>query len=254
MAKSPKAPKAPKPGKAGKAQKAPADPSKMSRRQQMLETYRMTKKSDPRIGLWILGSFLVFGAIGFVVFKILPGSGVIEWILSIVGGLLAGVLAAMIIFGRRAQNAAYTQMEGQPGAAAAALGMLRRGWVTEPAIAFNRQQDVVHRVVGPPGIVLIGEGNPTRVRQLLASERRKHERVASEAPIHEIVCGRGEGEVPLPKLVRKVQKLGRKVKGPELTDIIHRLKAMDANRSAIPIPKGPVPTSMKGMRGNLRGR
>ncbi len=253
MAKEPKAVKAPKASKATKG-KAPADPGKMSRRQQMAETYRMTKKSDPRIGLWILGSFLVFGAIGFTIFKILPGSGVIEWILSVVGGLLFGLLAAMIIFGRRAQNAAYSQMEGQPGAAAAALGMLRRGWVTEPAIAFNRQQDVVHRVVGPPGIVLIGEGNPTRVRQLLASERRKHERVASEAPIHEIVCGRGEDEVPLPKLVRKVQKLGRKVKGPELTDIIHRLKAMDANRSNIPIPKGPVPTSMKGMRGNLRGR
>lgn len=249
MAKAPKAPKPPK-----SKGKAPADPDNMSRRQQFAETYRMTKKTDPRIGLWVLGSFLVAGAIGFVVFKILPGSGIIEWVLSIVGGLLFGLLAAMIIFGRRAQNAAYSQMEGQPGAAAAALRMLRRGWVTEPAIAFNRQQDVVHRVVGPPGIVLIGEGNPTRVRQLLAAERRKHARVAADAPIHEIVCGRGDDEVPLPKLVRRVQKLGRKVKGAELTDILNRLKAMDATRSNIPIPKGPVPTSMKGMRGNMRGR
>ena len=56
-------------------------------------------------------------------------------------------------------------MEGQPGAAAAALRMLRRGWKTDPAIAFTKQQDVVHRVVGPPGIVLIGEGNPNRLRR-----------------------------------------------------------------------------------------
>ncbi|MEI5674859.1 MULTISPECIES: DUF4191 domain-containing protein [unclassified Nocardioides] len=226
----------------------------MSRRQQFVETYRLTKKTDPRIGLVLLGTFLVSGALGFAIFWLLPGSGVIAWIMSIVGALLLGLLATMILFGRRAQNSAYSQMEGQPGAAAAALRMLRRGWVTEPAIAFNRQQDVVHRLVGPPGIVLIGEGNPTRVRQLLTAERRKHERVVVDAPIHDIVCGRGEGEVPLPKLVRHVQKLGRQVKGPEITDILNRLKAIDARRGTIPLPKGPVPTSMKGMRGNLRGR
>lgn len=226
----------------------------MGRRQQFVETYRLTKRTDPRIGLILLATFVVAAAVGFTVFWLLPGSGIIGWIMSVVGGLLLGLLATMILFGRRAQRSAYSQMEGQPGAAAAALRMLRRGWVTEPAIAFNRQQDVVHRLVGPPGIVLIGEGHPTRVRSLLTAERRKHERVAADAPIHEVVCGRGEGEVPLPKLVRHVQKLGRQVKGAEMTDILNRLKAIDAHRSNIPLPKGPVPTSMKGMRGNLRGR
>ena len=70
----------------------------------------------------------------------------------------------------------------------------------------------------------------------------------------EFISGNGPGEVPLPKLVRHVQKLGREVKPAEMTDILNRLKALDAQRSAIPLPKGPVPTSMKGMRGNLRGR
>ena len=226
----------------------------MNRRQQFAETYRLTKRTDPRIGLITAGVFLLGAAVGFAVFWVLPGSGIIAWMMSIVGGLLTGLLAALIVFGRRAQRSAYSQMEGQPGAAAAALRMLRRGWVTEPAVAFNRQQDVVHRVVGPPGIVLIGEGNPHRVRQLLTAERRKHERVVVDVPIHEIVCGRGEGEVPLPKLTRHVQKLGRKIKGPEMTDVLNRLKAIDARRSNLPLPKGPVPTSMKGLRGNLRGR
>lgn len=226
----------------------------MSRRQQFVETYRLTKKTDPRIGLVLLATFVVAAAAGFAIFWLLPGAGIIAWIMSIVGALLFGALATMILFGRRAQRSAYSQMEGQPGAAAAALRMLRRGWVTEPAIAFNRQQDVVHRLVGPPGIVLIGEGNPTRVRQLLTAEHRKHERVVVDAPIHDIVCGRGEGEVPLPKLVRHVQKLGRQVKGPEITDILNRLKAIDARRGTVPLPKGPVPTSMKGMRGQMRGR
>ncbi|HEU5038216.1 MAG TPA: DUF4191 domain-containing protein [Nocardioides sp.] len=233
----------------------PVDPEKMSRTAQFVETYRMAKRSDPRLGLWLLGSFVVGAVVGFVVFwLLLPTSGVLGVIISVVGALLLGTLLAMIVFGRRAQKAAYTQMEGQPGAAAAALRMLRRGWKSDPVIAFNKQQDVVHRVVGPPGIVLVGEGNANRLRALLTSERRKHERVASETPIHEVICGNGEGEVPLPKLVKHVQKLGRQVKPAEMTDILNRLKALDANRSNIPLPKGPVPTSMKGMRQNMRGR
>jgi len=161
----------------------------------------------------------------------------------------------MIIFGRRAQRAAYDQMDGQRGSAAAALNMLRRGWKVDPVVGFTKQQDVVHRVVGPPGIVLVGEGSsPSRVKQLLANERKKHERVAYGVPIHEVVCGRGEGEVPLPKLVKHVQKLGRNVKPAEMTDILQRLKALDAQRGKLPLPKGPVPTSMKGMRSQQRGR
>lgn len=233
-----------------------AEPEKTGRIQQFRETYRMSKETDPRIGLWILGSFLLVGGLGFVVFFfLLPTSNtLIGRIISVVGAILFGTLAALIIFGRRAQKSAYAQMEGQPGAAAAALRMLRRGWKTDPAVAFTKQQDVVHRVVGPPGIVLIGEGNPNRLKQLMATERRKHERVAADAPIHDVICGNGPGEVPLPKLARHVQKLGRSVKPAEMTDILNRLKALDAQRSAIPLPKGPIPTSMKGMRGNLRGR
>jgi len=39
-----------------------------------------------------------------------------------------------------------------------------------------------------------------------------------------------------------------------VTDVLARLKALDANRSNIPLPKGPIPTSMKGARQNMRGR
>jgi hypothetical protein len=230
------------------------DPDKMNRRQQFVQTYRMAKKSDRAIGWWVLGTFLLVGGLGFLVFWLLPGEGVFGYIIAGVGAFMFGLLGAMIVFGRRAQKAAYGQMEGQPGAAAAALRMLRRGWKSDVAIAFTKQQDVVHRVVGPPGIVLVGEGNPHRLRQLMTSERRKHERVAAEVPIHEVICGREEGQVPLPKLARRIQKLGRQVKPAEMTDILNRLKALDAQRSAIPLPKGPIPTNMKGMRGNMRGR
>ena len=226
-----------------------------SRRGQLAQTYQMAKRSDPRLGLILLGVFVAGAALGFALMWLLPGSGTISLVLSIVSALMIGVLATLLVFGRRAQRAAYSQMEGQPGAGAGALQMLRRGWKVEPVVGFTKQQDVVHRVVGPPGIVLVGEGGShSRVKQLLSTERRKHERVASEVPIHEVICGRGDGEIPLPKLTRHVQKLGRSVKPAEMTDILQRLKALDAQRGKVPLPKGPVPTSMKGMRSQQRGR
>ena len=93
---------------------------------------------------------------------------------GVVFGLLTGLLARLIVFGRRAERAAYAQVEGQAGAAAGVLQMLKRGWDVTPAISFTKNQDVVHRVVGRPGIVLVGEGNPTRSR---TAQRR-----AQEAP------------------------------------------------------------------------
>ena len=247
MAKEPKQPKA--------ASTAETDPNKMSRRRQMLETYRMSKESDPRIGLWMIGAFVLLGAIGFGLFWILPpDDGTFNLVISIIGALLFGLLAMMIVFSRRAQKAAYTRLEGQVGAGARALMMLRRGWKVDEAIGFTRQQDMVHRVVGPPGIVLVGEGNPNRLRQLMSGERRKHERVAADTPIHEVIVGNEEGQVRLPKLARHVQKLGRQVKPGEITDVLNRLKALDAQRPKVPLPRGPVPTSMKGLRQNMRGR
>ena len=232
------------------AKKDAAAPEKEGRLKQIALVYKMTKKTDPRIGLILLGVFLLTAAIAFGVFTLVPGG----WIFDVITSVLFGVLAVLIVFGRRAQKSQYAQIDGQPGAAAAVLGQLKRGWKVDPGIAFNRQQDLVHRVVGPPGIVLVGEGNPTRLKSLLATERRKHERVASETPIFEVVSGTGAGAVPVPKLSRHVTKLGRNIKPAEMTDVLQRLRALDANRSNMPIPKGPVPTSMKGARGNMRGR
>jgi hypothetical protein len=233
----------------------PAEPEKLSRRQQFAQTYQMAKKSDKAIGAWVAGAFVVAALVGFGLFFVVTGrGGALSLGLSIVGGLMLGILAALIVFSRRAQKAVYGQMEGQVGAAAGALGLLKRGWHVDQAIAFTKQQDVVHRVIGPPGIVLVGEGNPGRVKALLASERRRHERVATDAPVTEIIVGGDEGQVPLSKLSRHVQKMKRQVQPAEITDILARLKAIDASRPPVPMPKGPVPTSMKGLRGNMRGR
>ena len=142
-----------------------APEEKTGRLKQIRSAYQLTKKSDPRIGLILAGIFLAVVAV-FVVVGILVGP-LMVWIPL---GVALGFLAATIIFGRRVEKAAYSQIEGQAGAAASALQTLRRGWNVTPAIAVTKNADIVHRVVGRPGIVLVGEGQPSRVKNLLAAE------------------------------------------------------------------------------------
>jgi Domain of unknown function (DUF4191) len=251
----------PKSGAAARSAK-PAGATRFSRRgakkdkppgrsAQLLQAYKLTKEIDPKIGLILLATFVLAALVAYALLFLIPP----DWVVAdVVLALMIGLLTALIVFTRRATAAQYKQIEGKPGAALAALSVLKRGWHTDQAVAFNRNQDVIHRVVGPPGIVLVGEGNTNRVKQLLAQERIKHTRVAADAPLHEVVVGRGDGQVPLPKLARTLTKMKREVKPAQITDIRARLKALDASRSTVPLPKGPLPTSMKGMRGNLRGR
>jgi len=221
---------------------------------QMRQAYTITKRSDRNIGLILLLTFLLAGGLaatlGFFVF----GSGTFGLIITIVFGILIGILAALIVFGRRAEKAAYAQVEGQVGAAAGALQMLRRGWELKPAVAFTKNQDVVHRVVGRPGIILVGEGNPTRVRNLLTAEKKKHARIGGdEVPVIDIVVGNGPDEVKLTKLIKHLRKLPKNIKPAQMTAVLYKLKALDAMRPAAPMPRGPVPTSMKGSRKAMRG-
>ena len=224
---------------------------KKGRIRQLKQAYLITKQGDKKIGLILLATFLFAAAVGFALFSLLPPSWLV---MDTVSALTVGLLVTLIVFGRRATRSQLKQMEGQPGAAVAVLSMLKRGWRTDKVIAFTKQQDLVHRLVGPPGIILIGEGEASRLRPLLTSERHRHQRVAREAPIHELIVGYGEGEVPLSKLTRHVTRMKREVQPAQITDLLARLKAIDSTRSPVPVPKGPVPTSMKGQRGNLRGR
>lgn len=207
---------------------------------QIRSAYTMTREQEPWIGLLLLGIVVVavgiFLGVGFLI-----GSPIYWGIL----GLPIGLLVATIVFGRRVEHAAYSRIEGQLGAAASALQTLRRGWTVEPSVGVTRNQDVVHRVVGRPGIVLVGEGAPNRIANLLANEKRKHARVAPDTPIYDLVVGDGEGQVPLRKVSNHVMKLPRNLKQAEVTQVLNRLKALAANRQQVPIPKGPLPKGMK---------
>jgi hypothetical protein len=232
--------------------KKPKDPStkKQGTIRRIIEAYRITRRTDKLIGLvclaWALGVGVVVGAAFWLLVH--PIAGVIT-------GVPAAMLAWLVVFGRRAERAAYAQIEGQPGAAAAALGVLRRGWHVQTAVAVTKNQDLVHRVVGRPGVILIGEGNEARVRHLLGVEKKKHARVVGDAPIFDVVVGdSGEGTVPIKKLSKYVMKLPKNVAPADVTDLLQRLKALDAMRPQIPVPKGPMPTSIKQARQSMKGR
>src|SRR5580698_763419 len=98
--------------------------------------------------------------------------------------------------------------------------------------------DVVHRAVGKKGVILVGEGVPTRVAALLAAERKKTERVAHGVPVHEFQVGSGEGQIPVSKLQRKITTLPRVLKPTSVSDLNYRLRAL---QPSMQMPKGPMP-------------
>ncbi|QNP73098.1 DUF4191 domain-containing protein [Streptomyces roseirectus] len=226
-----------------------ADSANPGRLKQIALTYKMTRKADKTIGLVLTGVFLlifgVFLAVGFLIDHPI--------LLGILGFLLA-LLGTAIVFGRRAERAAFGQMEGQPGAAAAVLDNIGRGWTTTPAVAMNRSQDVVHRAVGKAGIVLIAEGNPNRVKTLLAAEKKKMNRIVADVPVHDVIVGTGEGQTALKKLRTTLLKYPRVLTGPQVTATNDRLKAMGDLMSNMPLPKGPMPKGMKLPKGGPKGR
>lgn len=210
---------------------------KSPRFKEIRDAYKITKTVKPWIGLLLAGVSVATLAtsigIGFA-FDHPVYAG-------FVGTPLALILS-LAIFTRIAGSAAYASIEGQIGAGASVLMAIRKGWTTTPAVAVNRNQDMVHRSVGRGGIVLTGEGGAA-VRQMLQDERKKSERYAPGAPITEIIVGDGEGQVPLKKLQKKVTKLPKKLTAHQMRELRMRLKAVGG--MSLPIPKGPMP---KGVR------
>ncbi|MFH8615829.1 DUF4191 domain-containing protein [Streptomyces sp. NPDC017979] len=225
---------------------AAANPGRLK---QIALTYKMTRKADPKVGL-------IIAAVGIVTFGVFLGFGYLIGFPVYLGilGFLFALLAAAIVFGRRAERAAFGQMEGQPGAAAAVLQNVGRGWTTTPAVAMNRNQDVVHRAVGRAGIVLVAEGNPNRLKTLLAAEKKKMARIAMDVPVHDIVVGNDEGQVPLKKVRTTMLKLPRVLSGPQVTATNDRLRALGDLMSNMPMPKGPLPKNMRMPRGGPKMR
>lgn len=222
------------------------DPRDWSQMRQLRESYKVTAEQDPRLPWLLLACVLAP-----VLLAVLLGHFVGWTALWVMVGLLAGLGLAMWLFTRRLQSSVYKRVEGQPGSAQAALQMLGKGWSYTAGINATRQMDVVHRAVGPGGLLLIGEGQPSRLRQLLATEVKRHEQTAYGVTVQTIQMGDGPGQVPLNKLADHIKKLPKQLDATQVDEVNKRLRAMDAVRMRGPVPKGPIPqqVSRRAMRG-----
>ena len=180
------------------------------------------------------------------------GNGLIIalWIIS---GVLAGLLIALVILGRRAERAAYSQIDGQPGAVGAVLRSgLRGGWVgNEMPVAVNgKTQDAVYRAVGRGGVVLISEGPRSRTKRMLDDEQRKVAPRAPERADHASsrwATRRARSSCTgSPATLRKTKRTLTK---PEVLAVSNRLNSL---QSALPIPKGIDPMKVRAQRGKMR--
>lgn len=239
-------------GEAG-ASKAPG------RSSQFKQVFETTRANDPALIPWMVGAFtlvfLVFLAIGFgfghpIYFGIL--------------GLLFGLLAAMVVLARRANTAIYKSISGQPGASAAAMSSLRRGWFVEqePVGAdMGRSRQVkdlssaamVYRAVGKPGVVLVAEGPKGGATRLLAQESKRTSRVLGpEVPVHTIRVGTDDEAVPVERLTKDMQKLPKVLTDDESGQVTRRLRALGGLKPGV--PAGVDPNKARVNRAAMRGR
>jgi F0F1-type ATP synthase assembly protein I len=208
------------------------------RRAQIWQAFQMQRKQDKLLLPLMIGSVVGAAVVAFLIGLIFG----LQWIF-LVFGVAIGVMIAISIFGRRVQRSVYAQADGQPGAAGWALDQLRGQWRVTQGVAGTTHLDAVHRVVGRPGVVLVAEGAPHRVKSLLAQEKKRTARVVGQTPIYDVVVGNEEGQIPLKGLQRHMMKLPRNISAAEMESLDARLAAL-GNRAAA-LPKGPMPQGAK---------
>jgi hypothetical protein len=224
---------------AAEAKKARKAESK-AKRTQLFQAFNMQRKEDKALIPLMLGMLVVVTGVIF-------GLGLLigmEWILLPVG-IALGLLGAVILFGRRVQKNVYSKADGQPGAAGWALDNMRGRWRVTSAVAATTQGDFVHRVLGRPGVVLVAEGSPHRLKSLLGQEKKRVARVVGDTPIYDFIVGNDEGQVPLGKLQQRIMRLPNNLKPAQIDTLEKRMSALATRAAGPQMPKGPMPQGAK---------
>lgn len=229
-------------------QTSQAAPKKSRWYNNIIDAYKVTARSYPWVGFLLAGSAIVVLAL-FILWGVLRGG--LIW--TIIIGVLTAVLVPMVILSLLLRPAMYKQLDGTVGSVYSVINQIKRGWVVnEEPIEVTKSQDVLWRLVGRPGVVLISEGPTSRVMPLLQAERRRVSRAVTNAPVIFIQCGNGEGQVPLAKLPKKLRSLKKTLTKQEVPAVAARLNAVTTKGA--PIPKGVDPTKARANRRALRGR
>jgi len=209
-----------------------------ARRRQMWQVFQTQRKEDKLLLPLMIGSIVGAAALAFVIGLFFG----LEWVVLPVG-IAVGVLIAVSIFGRRVQRSVYSKADGTPGAAGWVLDNLRGQWLVTPGVAGTTHLDAVHRVIGRPGVILVAEGAPHRVKSLLAQEKKRTARVVGSTPIYDVIVGNDEEQIPLKQLQRHLVKLPRNISAAQMETLEARLAALGSRAAAL--PKGPMPQGAK---------
>lgn len=242
-----------KPDKEAKAAaKAARKAASKARRAQIWQAFQLQRKEDKWLLPVLIGA-VVATTLVMTLFAWLVGATL--W-LFVPMGFVLGVLIAFILFGRRVTKTVYKKAEGQTGAAAWALDNLRGSWRLANAVVGTTHLDAVHRVIGRPGVILVGEGAPQRLKPLLAQEKKRTARLVGDTPIYEVIVGNDEGQIPLAKLQKHLMKLPKNITSKQMDAIDSRLAAISARSGGPAMPKGPVPpgTKMRSMQRTIKRR
>lgn len=222
--------------------------------QNVKDSYTISRRTYPWVGWAMLGGALAVLALAV---GLSYATGLALWYcLSL--GLLVALLVVMTILSLTVRPAAYSQLEGHPGAAKAVLDEVGRGWYVESVpVGINpKTEDVVWRLVGRPGVVLVAEGPLQRVQKLAKEQHRAVHRILSTVPIHTIYVGTGKDQVRLKDLRSTLRKLPTKplrLTDAEISQVAKRLSTL-ANRSIPQANKGIDPTKVRIDRRAMRGR
>ena len=219
---------------------------KPGRMRQLWRVYKITAKNDPNsVWLALLG-FLLSIAGGVSIGLLTSGFGGFGFWLWSITGVTTGLLVAMIVMSKRAERNAYMQIEGQAGAVGAVLdSQIRRRWrANSMPVAVNaKSREAVYRMIGPAGVVLLGEGSSVRVTQMLDDEGRKVQRAVPGVTIHKLKVNIDHG-IRLHALLKTVYKLPKTLNRAEVTAVMNRLEAL-TNTASLPIPKGIDPNKIR---------
>ena len=214
----------------------------------LLDAYRLSARTDPALP-WIL-----LGTAAAIIGAFMLTAWIIHrsWIGWLIVGIMTAITAVLALLTFLTRRALFAQVEDTAGAVKVALQQIQRGWIIpEQPVAYTREQDLVWRIVGRPGVVLISEGPSTRVRGLLQTEARRVTKVMRNVPVHQIQVGREEGQVALRDLQRELRRLKNTLTSEEVPQVSSRINALRSGEP--PIPKGIDPMRARPSRRALRG-
>ena len=113
----------------------------------------------------------------------------------------------------------------------------------------------MHRVLGRPGVILVGEGAPHRVKPLLAQEKKRVPGSPATPRSTTSCSATRRARSRIRKLNNHLVKLPRNLNQQQVNALEKRVAALGGTKAA-PLPKGPMPTKARtsGLERTMRRR